>query len=102
MSSWRNPIFLISGIGISYLGNWIYLIALNISILNLTESTAAVAGLYIIRPIAVLLTNTWSGSVIDRTNKRRLMIFIDIFRGVFVCIIPFIGTLCLLVQSYVL
>jgi len=93
MSSWRNPIFLISGIGISYLGNWIYLIALNISILNLTGSAAAVAGLYIIRPIAVLLTNTWSGSVIDRMNKRRLMIFIDIFRGILVCVIPLIGTL---------
>jgi hypothetical protein len=46
MSSWKNPILLISGIGISYLGNWIYLIALNISILNLTGSAAAVAGLY--------------------------------------------------------
>ena len=96
MSSWKNPILLVSGIGISYLGNWIYLIALNISILNLTASAAAVAGLYIIRPIAVLITNTWSGSVIDRVNKRRLMIFIDIVRGVLVFLIPFIGTLWLI------
>lgn len=93
MKSWRNPIFLISGIGISYLGNWIYLIALNIEILSLTGSAAAVAGLYIIRPIAILLTNTWSGSVIDRGNKRRLMIWIDIIRGIFVCSIPFIHSL---------
>lgn len=93
MKSWKNPILLISGIGISYLGNWIYLIALNLSILNLTGSAAAIAGLYIIRPIAVLITNTWSGSVIDRVNKRRLMIFVDIIRGLFVCLIPFIGSL---------
>lgn len=96
MSSLRNPILLISGIGISLLGNWIYLIALNISILNLTGSAAAVAGLFIVRPIAVLITNTWSGSVIDRTNKRKLMIFIDVFRGIFVCIIPFIESLWLI------
>ncbi|THE09504.1 MFS transporter [Bacillus timonensis] len=96
MGSWKNPILLISGIGISFLGNWIYLIALNISILNLTGSAAAVAGLYIIRPIAILITNTWSGSVIDRVNKRRLMIFIDIIRGLLVFIIPFIGTLWLI------
>ncbi|MBW8350804.1 MFS transporter [Bacillus sp. IITD106] len=93
MGSWKNPILLISGIGISYLGNWIYLIALNISILNLTGSAAAVAGLYIIRPIAVLITNFWSGSVIDRVNKRKLMISIDIVRGVLVFFIPFIGSL---------
>ncbi|MGE7907235.1 MFS transporter [Peribacillus sp. NPDC094092] len=93
MTSWKNPILLISGIGVSYLGNWIYLIALNISILNLTGSATAVAGLYIIRPIAVLITNTWSGSVIDRVNKRRLMISIDIIRGVLIFVIPFISSL---------
>jgi MFS family permease len=93
MESLKKPSLLISGIGISHLGNWIYLIALNISILNLTGSAAAVAGLYIIRPIAILITNTWSGSVIDRVNKRKLMIFIDIVRGLLVFVIPFIGTL---------
>ncbi|RFT63422.1 MFS transporter [Bacillus clarus] len=93
MNSWKNPILLLSGIGISYLGNWIYLIALNIAILNLTGSATAVAGLYIIRPIAMLITNTWAGSVIDRVNKRSLMIFIDIVRGILIILIPFIGSL---------
>lgn len=93
MGAWKNPLLLIAGIGISYLGNWIYLIALNISILNLTGSATAVAGLFIIRPIAILVTNTWSGSVIDRVNKRKLMIGIDIIRGLLVFFIPFIGNL---------
>jgi hypothetical protein len=96
MEVWKNPALLISGIGISYLGNWIYLIALNISILNLTGSAAAVAGLFIMRPIAILITNTWSGSVIDRVNKRKLMIFIDIVRGLLVLLIPFIEKLWLI------
>ncbi len=93
MKAWRNPLLLLSGIGVSYLGNWIYLIALNLSILKLTGSAAAVAGLYVIRPIAILITNTWSGSVIDRINKRRLMVFIDVVRGVLVAVIPFISSL---------
>lgn len=93
---WKNPILLISGIGVSNLGNWIYLIALNISILNLTGSAASVAGLYIIRPIAVLITNFWSGSIIDRVNKRKLMIGIDIVRGILVFFIPFIGSIWLI------
>ncbi|KPB03264.1 MFS transporter [Bacillus sp. CHD6a] len=93
MSSWKYPVLLISGIGISYLGSWIYLIALNISILTMTGSAAAVAGLYIIRPIAILLTNTWAGSVIDRVNKRKLMIWVDVARGGLVFLIPFIDSL---------
>ncbi|MHC0039147.1 MFS transporter [Pseudoneobacillus sp. C159] len=93
MNKWKYPFLMITGIGVSNLGNWIYLIALNLAILNLTGSAAAVAGLYIIRPIAVLLTNTWSGSVIDRVNKRRLMILIDVLRGVFVFVIPFLPSL---------
>lgn len=93
MSSWKNPLLMVTGIGVSNLGNWIYLIALNLAILDLTGSAAAVAGIYIIRPIAVLLTNTWSGSVIDRVNKRRLMIIVDVIRGAFVFLIPFLPSL---------
>lgn len=93
---WRNPALLILGIGVSYLGNWIYLIALNVYIIDLTGSAAAVAGLYIIRPLAMLMTNLWSGSVIDRVNKRRLMIFIDIVRGLLVVCLPFLHSLWLI------
>lgn len=90
---WKHPILLLAGIGISYLGNWIYLIALNLSILDLTGSAAAVAGLYMIRPIAMLITNTWAGSLIDRLNKRKLMIYVDLIRGCFVFVLPFISTI---------
>lgn len=93
MTQWKYPMLLISGIGISFLGNWIYLIALNLAILKLTGSAAAVAGLFIIRPIAILITNTWSGSLIDRVNKRRLMMTVDIVRGVLILTLPFIPTL---------
>ena len=93
MGNWKHPVLLISGIGISNLGNWIYLIAINISILNLTGSAAAVAGLYVIRPIAILLTNTWAGSLIDRVNKRRMMITVDIIRGILIFVIPFMPSL---------
>ncbi|WP_273130544.1 MFS transporter [Bacillus weihaiensis] len=102
MITWKNPILLLSGIGISYLGNWIYLIALNISILNLTGSAAAVAGLYIIRPIAILVTNTWSGTVIDRVNTRKLMIYIDVIRGLLVLFIPFIQKLWIIYMTLLL
>ncbi|MBT2681028.1 MFS transporter [Bacillus sp. ISL-35] len=93
MKGWKNPILLILGIGISNIGNWIYFVAINLLVLKITGSAAAIAGLFIIRPLAILLTNTWAGSVIDRVNKRKLMIWIDILRGIFIAIIPFFTSL---------
>ncbi|WP_326938323.1 MFS transporter [Alkalihalobacillus alcalophilus] len=52
--------------------------------------------MYIIRPIAILLTNTWSGSLIDRVNKRRLMIGVNLLRGCLVALIPLIQSLALI------
>lgn len=36
MRTWKYPLLLLSGIGISNLGSWIYLVAINLSILELT------------------------------------------------------------------
>jgi predicted MFS family arabinose efflux permease len=93
LKGWKNPILLILGIGISNIGNWIYFVAINLLVLKITGSAAAIAGLFIIRPLAILLTNTWAGSVIDRVNKRKLMIWIDIIRGIFIVAIPFFTSL---------
>ncbi|HAQ06386.1 MAG TPA: MFS transporter [Bacillus bacterium] len=93
MKGWKNPLLLIFGIGISNIGNWIYFVAINLLVLKMTGSAAAIAGLFIIRPLAILLTNTWAGSVIDRVNKRKLMIYIDLIRGLLIVTIPFFSSL---------
>lgn len=49
--------------------------------------------LYIIAPIAALLTNTWSGSLIDHANTRRLMIVLDVIRAVLIIIIPLLPSI---------
>lgn len=85
----RKYWLLLGGLGFSNLGNWIYLIALNLSVWHLTHSPAAVAGIYMVGPVARILSNLVAGSIIDRNNKRRLMIWSDIIRGVLVFIMPF-------------
>ncbi|WP_406945888.1 MFS transporter [Halobacillus sp. SY10] len=80
---------LLFGLGISTLGDFIYLVAINVLVLKLTGSAAAVAGLWIIGPIASMVTKFWSGSMIDRLNIRRIMIGTDLIRAVLVAIIPF-------------
>ncbi len=82
--------------GISNLGDFIYLVAINVLILNLTGSAAAIAGLWIIGPIASMLTKFWSGSIIDRLNIRRIMIGTDIIRATLVAIIPFFSSIWLI------
>jgi MFS family permease len=83
-------------LGISTLGDFIYLVAINVLVLKLTGSAAAVAGLWIIGPIASMLTKFWSGSIIDRLNIRRIMIGTDIIRAILVAAIPFFGSIWLI------
>ncbi len=59
----------------------------------MTVSPLAVSGLYIIKPLATLSTNFWAGSFIDRLNKRKLMVFLDIFRAVFIALLPFMSSI---------
>ncbi|OBZ56448.1 permease [Bacillus cereus] len=75
------------------LGAWIYLIALNVLVYNMGGSALAVATLYVIKPLATLFTNAWSGSMIDRLNKRKLMIHLDIYRALFIAILPLLPSL---------
>lgn len=93
---WKYSLLLLFGIGISNIGAWVYLIALNLIVLNLTGSALAVSTLYILVPGAALCTHFWSGSFIDRANKKRLMISIDIIRAMFIFILPFLDNLLLI------
>ncbi len=93
MRIWKKYSLLLSGIGVSFFGNWVYLIALNILVLDMTGSAAAVAGIYIVGPIARLLTNFWAGSIIDRVNKRKLMVMADVLRGSLILVVPCLDSL---------
>ncbi|MGE6598828.1 MFS transporter [Bacillus proteolyticus] len=93
LEDWKYPLLLLSGVGIANLGAWIYLIALNVLVYNMDGSALAVATLYVIKPLATLFTNAWSGSMIDRLNKRKLMIYLDIYRAVFIVILPLVPSL---------
>ncbi|UPW85273.1 MFS transporter [Lysinibacillus sp. Ag94] len=93
MSRWKYPLILLGGIGISNVGAWVYLISLNLIILNETGSPLAIALLYILSPIATICSNAWSGSLIDRVNTRRLMMGLDAFRAICIALIPFLPSL---------
>ncbi|WKA50800.1 MFS transporter [Planococcus liqunii] len=93
MKNWKYSLLLLGGIGISNIGGWVYLIALNLIILNETGSPLAVALLYILGPIATICSNSWAGSLIDRVNSRKLMIGLDISRALCIALIPVLPSL---------
>lgn len=90
---WKHAGLLLGGVGISNLGDFIYIVAINLMVLNLTQSPAAVAGLWIISPIASVCTKFWSGSLIDRYDQRQLMIGADVVRAVLVALLPLMPSL---------
>ncbi|MRX73273.1 MFS transporter [Bacillus lacus] len=91
--TWKYSFILLFGIGLSNIGAWIYLIALNLIVLDKTGSALAVAALYMISPISALFTNWWAGSLIDRSNKRRIMIGLDLVRAFILLFLPFCSSM---------
>lgn len=93
IETWRYPVILLFSIGVSSVGSWIYFIALNLIVLNLTGSAIAVSGLYIVRALSKLFASFWSGSLIDRLNKKHLMIVLNLFESLLIVTLPFFSTL---------
>lgn len=94
MKNWRAPVIMLMAIGIANIGAWIYLIAMNLLVLEMTGGSAlAVAGLYLMHPAAALLTNLWGGTLIDRMNKRSILVALDVLRAVLIGALPFFTSL---------
>ncbi|KAA0549842.1 MFS transporter [Bacillus sp. BGMRC 2118] len=85
---WKHPLLLLSSIGISNIGDFIYLVAINIIVYQLTGSAAAVAGLWVIGPLTNIVTKFWTGSFIDYRSKQKVMIFTYLLRAIFIFMIP--------------
>ncbi|TSB47940.1 MFS transporter [Alkalicoccobacillus porphyridii] len=95
--NWKAPLLLLIGVGISNIGAWVYLLALNVMVLIMTDySPLAVGVLYMLIPIATLVTDVWAGSFIDRLNKRTLMITLDVVRACLIFCLPFLDSLILI------
>lgn len=89
MKNWRAPVIMLMAIGIANIGAWIYLIAMNLLVLEMTGGSAlAVAGLYLMHPAAAVLTSLWGGTLIDRMNKRTILVALDVFRAVLIGALP--------------
>lgn len=79
---------LLAGLGVSALGDQVYLVALNVWVLGRTHSSVAVAGLWMAPPLAGLIVGSGMGSLADRWDRRLSLIVANLFSAVFIGIIP--------------
>ncbi|CAD5901761.1 conserved membrane hypothetical protein [Carnobacterium maltaromaticum] len=80
----RLSISILSSIGLANVGEWIYFIALNLMILNSGGTAFAVGILYIIRPIADMLTNILLNAYVDKLAKKKWMVLLTVARALLV------------------
>jgi MFS family permease len=80
----RNFRLLFIGQMISQLGDWFNTVAVFALLLDLTGSATAVAWMLIVQFLPVALIGPMAGVVVDRVNRRRLMIGADVVRGVLI------------------
>src|SRR6478736_141625 len=80
LSSFRSRNFRLFFIGqtISNTGNWLTLVALTLLVFHRTESGVAVGILSACQFGPILLLSAWAGAVIDRTNKRKLLVITQV------------------------
>lgn len=66
---------------VSLLGDWFNLIASATLIAQLTQSGAAIGGLFVVRMLAPFLMSPFAGVVADRYNRKYIVMLTDISRG---------------------
>ncbi|MBI3401690.1 MAG: MFS transporter [Acidobacteria bacterium] len=69
------------GQAISQLGDWFNAVAVYALLLDLTGSATAVAWMMIVQFLPVAVVGPLAGVVVDRVDRRRLMITTDVLRG---------------------
>lgn len=80
----RNFRLLYTGQTISQLGDWFNAVAVYALLLDLTHSATAVAWMMIVQFLPMAVVGPLAGVVVDRVDRRRVMIAADLVRGVLI------------------
>ncbi|HVT77114.1 MAG TPA: MFS transporter [Acidimicrobiales bacterium] len=80
LASLRSRNFRLFFIGqtISNTGNWLTMVALTLLVLHRTNSGVAVGAVAACQFGPILLVSAWAGAVVDRSNKKRLLLFTQV------------------------
>jgi MFS family permease len=83
----RNFRLLYFGQAVSQLGDWFNSVAVYALVLDLTGSATAVAWMMIMQFLPIAIVGPLAGVVVDRVDRRRLMIAADLVRGALILVL---------------
>ncbi|MDO4326854.1 MAG: MFS transporter [bacterium] len=87
---WNKNFFLLwQGQLVSVLGDALYTIALNFFVLDVTGSTAIMGTVMALVTVPRILCGPLSGVVVDRSDRKKLIILGDVMRGVSILLLAF-------------
>lgn len=86
----RNFFLLWLGQAVSNFGDWIIVVAMIALVYNLSKSPLAISILMIARLAPAVVFGSFVGVVVDRLNRKWLMIGCDVARGLLILTLPFI------------
>jgi Na+/melibiose symporter-like transporter len=76
----RNFRLFFGGQLVSQVGNWLTLIAQTLFVLHLTDNNGVAVGvLTACQFLPVLVLGAWAGLVADRSDKRKLLLYVQVF-----------------------
>lgn len=77
---------------VSQLGDWFSYVALYALLYDLTGSATAVASLMVVQMLPIALVGPGAGVVVDRHDRRRILIAADVVRGIAILGLIFVRT----------
>lgn len=87
----------------SDLGTFMDLIAINVLVYAATGSSAWLAATMAFRTLGGVLASLISGVIADRFNRRKIMIYTDIFRALLIlCLIPFPNPVMIIIVCFLI
>lgn len=95
-----NFLKLWAGHGISSFGDMVTFLAIPMLVYNLTGSKSALSLSVLVRVIPVLLIGPFAGALVDRLNRKTIMIFSDLLRAVLTLALIFSPDKYLLTMIY--
>ncbi|MBI2168805.1 MAG: MFS transporter [Actinobacteria bacterium] len=84
---------LIVGQTASAFGDWLATVAFMALVLDLTESSTAVAGILVLRLAPTMVAGPVATRLVQRLDRRRLMLAMDLARAGVITVVPFVDAL---------
>lgn len=86
----KNLNLLLSGQLVSQTGDKFYMLALSFMVLETTGSAAKMGAVLFAGMLPLVAAGLFSGVVVDRVNRKKIIVFTDIIRGIIVSLVSFL------------